>query len=89
MVNKTPPSPEQAALDRLPRSSAYWRQVRERLTRLLRRDPGAFWESLFDAINSPDPDTAADIRELLECNPDPTFADGDAFLRRRRHEAKR
>ena len=68
------------AINRLPNNSAYWWNVRKRLTKLSKRNPREFWVQYFDAINQPNPDKAASLRELLAANQNPTFADLDKYL---------
>jgi hypothetical protein len=76
------------AIHRLPNGGVYWRHVRARLTRLAHRDPFEFWVAYWDAINAPDADTRADLKELLETNPDPTFKDAKDFFDGRNAVAK-
>ncbi len=71
------------ALNQLPNISAYWRNVRRRLTKLSKRKPEEFWDAYLSVVFQPDPDRVADLHELLAANPTPTFADGISYLAKR------
>jgi hypothetical protein len=76
------------AIDRIPQSSAYWRNVRKRLIKLSKRNAFEFWISYFDVLNQPDPDKTAELRDLLAANPEPSLADLAQYVTERNKVTK-